>query len=83
MPVVTWPERSSALGLKTQARLGSIPPPMHRPTRQHRNLVAKIERKSTRRRTDGKKARRWKKWAEQYKNLCEGESDFASDAAQG
>ncbi len=42
---------------------------MHRPTRQHRNLAAKIEKKTARSRKSGKKAKRLKKWAETYQGL--------------
>ncbi len=42
---------------------------MHRPTRQHRNLAAKIEKKTARSPKPGKKAKRWKKWAETYQGL--------------
>lgn len=41
---------------------------MHRPTRQHKNLLQKIEKKVARSRKSGKKAKRWKKWAEEYKD---------------
>ncbi len=41
---------------------------MHRPTRQHKNLLQKIEEKVARSRKSGKKAKRWKKWAEEYKD---------------
>jgi hypothetical protein len=49
--------------------LGSIRGPMHRPTRQHRHLVAKLERKNARSRKTGAKAKRWKKSAEAYQGL--------------
>ncbi len=42
---------------------------MHRPTRQHANLIAKIEEKKTKSRKSGKKAKRLAKWAEEYKEL--------------
>jgi hypothetical protein len=42
---------------------------MHRPTRQHKHLAAKLERKATRSRRNGAKAKRWKKAAESYKAL--------------
>lgn len=42
---------------------------MHRPTRQHRHLVEKIENKKTRAKKNGKKTKRWTKWAESYKGL--------------
>jgi hypothetical protein len=50
---------------------------MHRPTRQHRNLVAKLERKAKRSRRRGEKAKRWAKWVEGYKKLCEGAAQEA------
>jgi hypothetical protein len=43
---------------------------MNRPSRQHRNLLAKIEKKAARSRSRGKKAKRLAKWAETYKELC-------------
>ncbi len=42
---------------------------MHRPTRQHRNLAAKVAQKSTISRKSGNKAKRWKKWLETYQGL--------------
>lgn len=42
---------------------------MHRPTRQHRLLVEKIENKKARAKKPGKKLKRWTKWAESYKGL--------------
>jgi len=42
---------------------------MHRPTRQHRNLVKKLERKASRSRRVGKKARRWKKSINDFQAL--------------
>jgi hypothetical protein len=43
---------------------------MHRPTRQHKNLLAKIERKVAQSpKGTGKKAKRWKKAAETFKDL--------------
>lgn len=41
---------------------------MHRPTRQHKNLLQKIENKVARSRKSGKKAKRLKKWAAEYKD---------------
>jgi hypothetical protein len=52
-----------------------IPRAMHRPTRQHKNLTAKIEAKGKRSRRRGEKAKRWQKWAEGYKKLCEGAAE--------
>ena len=49
--------------------MGEYPRPMHRPTRQNRNLQAKLAAKITRSRASGKKAKRWKKWLEEYKSL--------------
>lgn len=43
---------------------------MHRPTRQHKHLLEKIEEKKARSRKRGKKAKRLAKWAEEYKDLC-------------
>ena len=48
---------------------------MHRPTRQHKNLLQKIEKKVARSRKSGKKAKRWKKWAETYKGNVEGAAE--------
>ena len=45
--------------------------PMHRPTRKHKHLLAKIERKQAKDRPRGKKAKRWTKWAEAYKGLAQ------------
>ena len=42
---------------------------MHRPTRKHRNLTTKLERKAARSRRSGNKARRWKKWLANYESL--------------
>lgn len=42
---------------------------MHRPTRQHQNLAAKLALKQERSRVSGKKARRWKKSVEKYQSL--------------
>ncbi len=42
---------------------------MHRPTRQHRQLLAKIEQKKARSKKRGKKAKRWEKAAETFKAL--------------
>ncbi|MEZ4447364.1 MAG: hypothetical protein R3B72_50275 [Polyangiaceae bacterium] len=44
---------------------------MHRPTRKHKHLLAKIERKQAKDRPRGKKAKRWTKWAEAYKGLAQ------------
>jgi hypothetical protein len=52
---------------------------MHRPTRQHANLLKKIEEKKARSRKRGKKVKRWAKWAETYKELCK-EEGAKSDA---
>ena len=52
---------------------------MHRPTRQHGNLLKKIETKKARSRLKGKKAKRLAKWVESYKGLCEGQD--AKDAS--
>ncbi len=37
-------------------------------------LAAKLERTAARSRHVGKKARRWKKWLEHYKALCQQEA---------
>ncbi len=42
---------------------------MHRPTRKHRHLASKTERKLARSRVIGKKSKRWKKWIDTYKVL--------------
>lgn len=72
--------------MKQAAVFGSIPPPhklveriMHRPTRQHRNLLAKIENKTARSRNRGKKAKRWSKWAAEYKALITEGANTASE----
>lgn len=52
---------------------------MHRPTRKHRNLVAKTERKVSRSRRSGSKAKRWKKQLEQYQSLVQAD-ESAPDA---
>lgn len=44
---------------------------MHRPTRKHTHLKAKLERKASESRRVGKKARRWKKWLSTYESLCQ------------
>jgi len=44
---------------------------MHRPTRQHRNLQAKLTRKLESSRRVGRKARRWKKWVSSYQPLSQ------------
>lgn len=43
---------------------------MHRPTRQHDNLKAKLERKLAHSRKTGNKAKRWKKWLKDFESLC-------------
>ena len=55
---------------------------MHRPTRQHQNLAAKLELKSDNRRV-GKKARRYKKALETYEALTEqGRAETLAAAAE-
>lgn len=44
---------------------------MNRPTRKLQNLIAKSERKTSRSRRNGAKAKRWKKQIEQYRPLVE------------
>ena len=63
-----------------QRRLWAYMRPMHRPTRKHRNLVAKTERKIARSRRTGAKAKRWKKQLEQYQPLVQdgGEASASS-----
>ncbi|APR75067.1 Hypothetical protein A7982_00413 [Minicystis rosea] len=46
---------------------------MNRPTRQRTNLLEKIARKESRNPGKaGKRLKRWKKWAENYKAVAEG-----------
>jgi hypothetical protein len=46
---------------------------MNRPQRQHAHLTEKIATKAARsHKKAGKRAKRWKKWFEQYKPLVEG-----------
>ena len=45
---------------------------MNRPTRQLASLTEKIAAKESRgHKKTGKRAKRWKKWAEQYKTLAQ------------
>jgi len=53
---------------------------MHRPTRQHRHLKAKLERKSAASRKVGAKARRWKKWLAHYQALSQNGADADAKA---
>ncbi len=52
---------------------------MHRPTRRHKHLTSKIERKTSRSRRKGErvlrgnKIKRWTKAAEAYKDLVKGD----------
>jgi hypothetical protein len=55
---------------------------MHRPTRQHRNLEAKIEQKLSQSRSPGKKAKRWKKAIEAYGALNLSDGSESSDAGE-
>jgi hypothetical protein len=52
---------------------------MHRPTRQHQNLVAKITLKKTRnqKKKPGRKAKRWSKWIAAYAPLTAGAASAA------
>jgi hypothetical protein len=47
---------------------------MNRPTRQHKHLLEKIADKEARaqsvQRKPGKRTKRWRKWAENYKALA-------------
>jgi hypothetical protein len=47
---------------------------MHRPTRQHQNLVAKVAEKRNRsqKKKPGRKAKKWNKWIAQYAPLAQG-----------
>jgi len=47
---------------------------MHRPSRQHAALKMKLEQKLGRTTSSGNKAKRWKKWIEEYEALCRGEA---------
>lgn len=73
-----WPgfedAKTGKKGLRNTSRCPSIRRLMHRPTRQHMILAAKLERTAARSRHVGKKARRWKKWLEHYKALCQQEA---------
>jgi len=48
---------------------------MHRPSRQHQHLLAKIALKESRanskNRSAGSRLKQWKKWAEKYKDLTQ------------
>jgi hypothetical protein len=54
---------------------------MHRPTRQHNDLTAKLERKLTQSKKPGKKAKRWKKWIESYAKLNQDTANSDADQA--
>jgi hypothetical protein len=52
---------------------------MHRPTRQHQNLVAKVTTKKARshKKKPGRKTKRWNKWIAAYAPLAAGAAEAA------
>jgi len=55
---------------------------MHRPTRKHRHLIVKAERKRARSRTTGNKLKRWQKWIDKFQalSLDQAKGDAAGDS---
>ena len=58
---------------------------MHRPTRQHQNLLEKIAAKESRakrhERKPGKRAKQWSKWVKTYEPLTQGGAGATESAA--
>ena len=64
-----WLPRIDSIILVLPPRFTRLPAAMHRPTRQLRNLQAKLARKLEVSRRVGRKARRWKKDSASYQSL--------------
>ena len=84
--VGTLRRTSNQLPACGEGRLRAPSAAMHRPTRQHQHLTAKVEAKKTRsqsqKKKPGRKAKQWSKWLAQYAPLVAGAAPAAdTDAA--